>query len=214
MYPEPPSPPAPKPRPNRLVAGLCWLVAGVAANAATLFDVYRGRSDEVERFVSLWRQWVMDGNLEMSGRQVWHGVNVLMGGAAVLVAGLLMFMSRQRWAGVVVGTFGTGMLVAFAVQWLIVVSSPPTSWAYTPRLGFWLLVAAAVVALVALVFSVAERVQPAWRVSYVQPQQPRWEPPTPRYGVPAHQPPVQQPRPAATPLETGASPQRPDEGLG
>jgi hypothetical protein len=193
MYPGPPSPPAHTPRPNRLAAGLAWLVSAVLAVVATFFDIYHSRSGPVEYSPGFWQQVTTSGPRTVPSGQVPYGLTVVVGAAVVLAAALLVFLSRRR-TGLVVGTFGTGMLVAEAGHWTVILMvNPPGSAVIASRLGFWLLTAAAVVAVVALVFAAVERAGPPMRpMGYGPPprqQQPRWEPPTPRYGVPAQQQP-------------------------
>jgi hypothetical protein len=196
MHPGPPSPPAHKLRPNRLAAGLIWLVSAVLAVVATFFDIYHSRTALVEYSPGFWQQVTTSGRRTVPGGHVPYGLTVVVGAAVVLAAALLVFLARRR-TGLVVGTFGTGMLVAEAGHWAVILMMiPPGSTVIAARLGFWLLTAAAVVAVVALVFAAVERAGPPVRpMGYGPPprqQQPRWEPPTPRYGVPAQQPPAQQ----------------------
>jgi hypothetical protein len=215
MYPGPPSPPAPQLRPNRVAAGLIWPVAAALAVVATFFDLYHSRSGPVDYSPGFWKQVTTTGSRDVPGGHVPYGVTVVVAAAVVLVAALLVFISRQRRVGMVVGTFGTGMLVAEAVHWtVILLTNPPGSTVIASRLGFWLLIAAAVVGLVALVFAAAERGRPVGPTGYGPPrpqQPPRWEPPTPRYGVPAQQPAQQPPgQPQASqPIQAPQSSQPP-----
>jgi hypothetical protein len=217
MYPGPPPPPVSKLRPNRIAAGLIWPVAAVLAVVATFFDLYHSRSGPVEYSPGFWKQVTTTGSREVPSGHVPYGVTVVVGAAVLLVAALLVFIARRR-VGMVVGTFGTGMLVAEAGHWtVILMTNPPGSTVIAAQLGFWLLTAAAVVGLVALVFAAVERGRPVRPMGYGPPrppQPPRWEPPTPRYGVPAQQSPGQpqapqhtqapqpsQPPPASQPAE-------------
>lgn len=214
MRPGPPPPPQPFPVPprrpkrpvTRLVAGLLWLVAGALAGGATVFDLYLVRQPRgIEQVTGFWSQSVTSNGRVIPGGQVLYGVSLVLGAALVLVGALLALASRQRWPGVVVGAFGAGALLDDTVRWVIVfVSSRPAEVVLSPRLGFWLAAAAAVVAVVGLVVALAP-VRPAGYPPQPPPppQPPRWEPQTPRFGIPVQQPPPPtppaQPTPAAPP---------------
>jgi hypothetical protein len=180
-------------RANRLVAGLGWLVAGVAGVVAEFCDIYVAHSGPVELTATFWEQTVTSGGRTLPGAEIAHGVNLLIGAVLALVGGILLCLPRLGRTGAVAGAFGTGALVAVDVQWLVIVGSTQPS-SFEPQVGFWLLVAAAVVGLVGLVASPVERTRPAG-------QPPRWEPPTPRFGVPAQGSPAQPypPRPGQPP---------------
>jgi hypothetical protein len=189
---------------------LAWLVAGGIVIAATFFDIYRLRNSSAEFLQSFWYQRFINGGEGLRTAQAWFGVNVFVGVAAILAAALLMFVSRQRRGVMVTASFGIGMLFADVLRWSLFFLPTPLDQTRSPELGFWLLVVAVVVSLVALVFALGARVQPAAPVGYPpSPQPPRWEPQTPRYGVPVQQPPSQ-PRPPAQAAQPDTSAQKPE----
>jgi hypothetical protein len=210
MRPGPPPPPQPFPVPprrpkppvSRLVAGLLWLVAGITAGVSTLFDIYLvSQPPRIEQRLGFWGQTVTSSGREIPSAQVLHGVSLVLGAVVVLLGGLLVLVSRRRWAGVVVGTFGAGALLSNAVYLTMgVVASRPNEVTFSLRLGFWLMAASAVVAVVALVVVLA----PVRPVMYPPqppppPPPPRWEPQTPRFGIPVQQPPPPTPPAQPTP---------------
>jgi hypothetical protein len=172
----------------------------VAAGAATIFDVYHvSQPPRIEQTTGFWSQSVTSGGREIPSPQILQGVSLVLGAVLVLLGGLLLLVSRRRWAGVVVGAFGAGALLNNAVYLtMAVVAVRPSQVTFSLKLGFWLMAASAVVAVVGLVVALVGNARPARPpVAYPpQPPPPRWEPQTPRFGIP-----VQQPPPPAPPAE-------------
>jgi hypothetical protein len=141
------------------MAGLSWLVAGVLAVAALFFDIFRTQPPGLEWVQGFWRQ---EGPGGVPTIDMLFGVTVIVGVVAVVAAALLVFVAGQRWADTAVGSFGMGVFVAADLHWFLVTVGPEQGeMTYSLQLGFWLLAAAAVVALGALIFSNAGRGQTA-----------------------------------------------------
>jgi outer membrane biosynthesis protein TonB len=217
--PRPPYPPPPPPRPpkpaSRLVAGVLWLIAAGTAGGATFADLYHaslGRNTTV--IVGFWHQVAIQNGREIPNGTVDYGVAVIVAAVVLLLAVLLVFTSARRWLSAVPGIFGTGMLFALSLNWILIVLSAPAGSGVSLQLGMWLLFGATLIALVGLVVALAERVRPFQPRPYMPGPPPppppprRWEPETPRYGVPVQQPPPPQPAPEPpTPSEAPAAEQ-------
>jgi hypothetical protein len=205
--PRPPYPPQPQyapPRPKRptlrLVAAVFWVAAAALAVGATFLDFYEQAlaGDTHAQFnSSFWKiRTIYDGN-ELSSSSVLLGVTVIIAAVVLVVAALFAFVSMRRWLAVVTGALGTGMLLNESLGWVLFAANGE---GVTLKLGWWLLVAAAVAALAGFAIALAERTRPVQLRPYAPPPPPpppRWEPQTPRYGIPVQQPepPAQQPEP-------------------
>jgi hypothetical protein len=203
QYPQMPyaqQPPMPRPRgPRRpavrLVAAILWLAAaglGVGALFGTLYE--RSFPDTQSVFISgFWKQVIRNDGAEVpNGTGISYGIGVVAGAVILVLAAVLMFVSLRRWAAVVTGTFATAVLATEGLVWLqdgLAVFPDSTT---TIKSGLWLLTASAAVALIALVIALTERTQPVMQPPPVPfrappPPQPRWEPQTPRFGIPVQQ---------------------------
>jgi hypothetical protein len=178
------------------------VAAAALAVGATFLDLYvqeiEGASNT--QFIDgFWKiRTLVDGN-EVSSGSLLLGVSVIVAAAVLVLAVLFAFVSTRRWLVVVTGAFGTGMLLNDALGWVLSVASGDSQ-VVTLKLGFWLVVAAGVAALAGLAIALAERTRPVQLRPYAPPPPPpppRWEPQTPRYGIPVQQPepPAQQPEP-------------------
>lgn len=204
--PQPPSapyPPMQPPRPKRptarLVSGLLWLVAAGMAVGGTFTGIFSrtSPSGRATLTVGFWTQGLSSGDNSQDGPTLYYGVEVVAGAVFLVVAVLVALFTVRRWAGIVAGTFGTAMLLSAALHWFLLMAvEQEGGGGYTIELGLWLVTGATVVGLVALAIALAERAMPVLRPMYaparppLPPPPPRWEPQTPRYGIPVQQPPA------------------------
>jgi hypothetical protein len=210
--PRPPYPPQPPPAPRppmqpvrpkrpvpRLVGGLLWLVAAGMAVGGTFSDLFSRTtpSGQSTAFIGFWEQTITSGQRTQEGPTVYYGIPVVAAAVFLVVAFLVALFTVRRWAAIVAGTFGTAMLLTAALHWFLVMAvDQPGDGGYSIELGLWLVTGATLVALIGLVVALAERAIPVFRPMYapplppLPPPPPRWEPQTPRYGVPVQQPPA------------------------
>lgn len=203
--PHPPMPPVRPKRPaSRLVGGLLWLVAAGVAVGGTFSDLFSRTtpSGQSTAAIGFWEQTLTTGQRTQEGPSVYYGVPVVAAAAFLVVAFLVALFTVRRWAAIVAGTFGTAMLLTAALHWFLVMAvDQPGDGGYSIELGLWLVTGATLVALVGLVVALAERAIPVFRPMYAPPPPPpppppRWEPQTPRYGIPIQQPPTPEQPPA------------------
>jgi hypothetical protein len=189
-YPYPPTPPRRPPRPaGHLAAGVFWLVAAGLAVGALFGDIdVQQATSSVQVYLGFWTQRVAGEGSNNSTASLLLGVTVIVGAVALAGAGLLAFASRRKWVPVVAGTLGTGLIVNEALGWAVRPLTPTLH--ISVLLGWWLIVAAGLVAVIGFVISLVAR--PARRYAPPPPPPQRWEPPTPRYGVPVQQAPEEE----------------------
>jgi hypothetical protein len=190
---------------SRLVAGLLWLVAAGTAVAATFANIviYVFSGGESIFVVGFWRQYGLTVAGENSPGSIYYGAAEVSAAALLLLATLLAFLSARRWAAIAAGAFGTGMLVTSTLTWFLTALSGQAGNTTTIEPGLWTLTGATGVALVAFLVALTERGRPESRSSqefYDAPTPPtglpmapqaqqhvRWEPETPKYGIPVQQ---------------------------
>ncbi|CAM3500251.1 hypothetical protein KIPE111705_11370 [Kibdelosporangium persicum] len=194
--------PPPVKRPvSRLTAGLLWLVAAGLGVGATFGDILVQDFGEGSSFrTGFWTQGPIQDGRQVEDQAAYYGVEIVIAAAFLLLAFLLVLLSRRRWAPVVAGTFGSGMYLASALTWTVTL--PSAAGEPSPKLGLWLFIGAAVLALIGLGVALAERARPMQHQQQSRfmpppprpmrppqpPPPPRWEPETPKYGVPVQQP--------------------------
>jgi hypothetical protein len=154
------TPHRPKRPASRLVAGLLWLIAAGLAVGATFADIviYQFAADGSLFVVGFWRQYGLtaDGQ-ENSPGTIYYGASEVAGGAFLLLATLLVFLSARRWAAVVAGAMGAGMLVTSALTWFLTALSKQANTTMYIQSGLWVLAGATGVALLAFLVSLFER---------------------------------------------------------
>lgn len=193
--------PPPVKRPvSRLTAGLLWLVAAGLGVGATFGDILIQQFTEDAGFrTGFWTQASIQEGKEVDPQAAYYGVEIVVAAAFLLLAFVLVLTTQRRWAPVVAGTFGSGMFLASALTWTVTL--PSAAGEPSPQLGLWLFVGAAVIALIGLGVALAERARPMRQQPRFMPPPPpqpmrppqpppppRWEPETPKYGVPVQQP--------------------------
>jgi hypothetical protein len=209
---------------------LWLIAAGLSVGATFAdIVIYQFARDGSLFVVGFWRQYGLtaDGQ-ENSPGTIYYGASEVAGSAFLLLATLLVFLSARRWAAVVAGALGTGMLVTSALTWFLTALSEQANTTMYIQSGLWVLAGATGVALLAFLVSLLEReraAEPAQSAPFTLPplppvapppphappplsqplaqplaQPPRWEPETPKYGIPEPETPPR-PVPAAVSAE-------------
>lgn len=167
MYPGGPSPahfPPPsavtgRTRPAaRVAAGLLWAFAAVLALGAQFGAIHTrhlASSDGDDRMITGFWQVRTTFNGSETSTLALGGVTVLIATVVLVVASLLVFVTRQRWGAAVVGALGAGMVLNQAVSNVVFVLAVPGL--ESVGSGWWLIIGAATVALAALTVALTER---------------------------------------------------------
>jgi GNAT superfamily N-acetyltransferase len=194
---------------SALAAGLFWLVAGALAIGATFAPLYRYtityQGQPAYGYAPSGWAWNIFGPTDSLdpgrlGTATPYGIPIVIAGIILLVAGALAF----RGASNLTGFLGTGLLVGaagiLAVENFSRAAVPrPESANWEVGLGTWLIVVAAIIAIVGAVFAASRIAQPrGWIAAPLpEPTQPKAEPPEP---PPGHDEGEQRPRLSPPPL--------------
>lgn len=192
MHPGGPPPPYPPPfaaagRPARpavrIVAGMLWAVAAAFAVGAQFGLLYRQGNPPFEIWF-WWSRLIVFGERTGQDSPSLGGVGVLVATVVLVVAALLVFVTRRRQPAMIMGTFGAGMMLDRWIAYLtLVIELAGDRQLVKVGLGWWLLSIAALVAIAGFIVALTEQAsqpaspQPTW--SPVPAPQPPWPPPHP-----------------------------------
>jgi hypothetical protein len=185
-----------------LLAGLFWLAAGGLVIGATFAPFYGltqslGEGHAFEYHLSGWSWGLRPDDQVKLDHPALYGIPLCLAGVVLLVAAVLAVAGRT---GRVAGVLGTGLLVGAVGMELadaIANNQRGTAEVRTQiELGTWLLIGAAALALIGTILALVRNASRAPQV--VTPYPARYEPETPRFGVP-----VQQHPGAPTPPQPG-----------
>lgn len=210
--------------PQRLVAGLLWLVAaalGIASTFPVAFTRLLGDGYAVE--TGSWLTRTTGGSNGPVESSTVFGIPVVLAAVILVLAALVALLSARRVAALVAGAFGAGLLVDSVLGWYMGIITPDQDSIQSHievGAGLLLATAAAVLALAGLALVLFERTRPNFAPAPYYPpahqpvnppthppmrpvpppmpqqahQQPRSEPETPSYGVPVQQAPAEPPQ--------------------
>jgi hypothetical protein len=191
QYPQVLAPP-PRRRGIGIVTGLIWLAAGGLVIGATFAPFYGltqalGEGHTFEYHLSGWSWGLRPDDQVKLDHPALYGIPLCMAGAVLVLAAILTLAGRNAR---VAGVLGTGLLVGAVGMELadaVANSQRGTAEVRTPiELGTWLLIGAAVLALVGTVLALARKGSRTPQMATPYPA--RFEPETPRFGIPVQQP--------------------------
>ena len=174
-----------------MAAGLLWAVAAALAAGAQFGTVYTRRltaSGGDDRLISgFWQVRTTFNGTETTSLAV-GGVTVLVATVVLVVASLLVFVTRQRWGAVVVGALGAGMVLNEALSSVVFALAVPDL--ESVGLGWCLIIGSAAASAAGFTVALTERAErwagPHTAGAPFPPQQPPWPPQQPpAYGAPA-----------------------------